>query len=71
MPQCELLDQESLRTEDVGRLLRAHERGGRISLGTVEVSYERNIGRGCTHHISDDENRVFELGGRVGREPFN
>ena len=46
MPKPELLDQESLRTQHVSRLLRAHERGDRISPGTVEVSYERDIGRG-------------------------
>ena len=46
MPKPELLDQESLRTQHVSRLLRAHERGDRTSPGTVEVSYERDIGRG-------------------------
>ena len=47
MPEPELLDKESLRTEQISRLLRAHERSDRISLGTAEVSYERNTGRGC------------------------
>ena len=71
MAVAKLLDQESVVAEQVGRLLRACERGDRIGLEIVRGQLWCGLNLRCTNHVSDDEDGVFELRKCVWGKPLD
>ena len=69
--EANLLEQESIVPEYVGCPFRTHERGDRIGLGIVEVTYEIDWFGVGTNRVSDNENWVFELCGCVRGKLLN